>query len=174
MIFALSAYLTGDMADDYKKLEYLGFTIHKWLGMGVGFFILSRIIYGFAGPKKARFSRWVPTTKESLKEAGQALISALAYKRPAVPAHRAISGVVKTAGILLFSWMALTGTFMFFFVEPGSRSRGLVHLVMEVHEVGEALIPAYLVIHIGAVLIHAFYGQDFWRKMLFMKKREAL
>ena len=85
MIFALSAYLTGDMADDYKKVEYLGFTIHKWLGMGVAFFILSRIIYGFVGPKKARFSKWVPTTKERFKEAGEALISALSYKRPSAP-----------------------------------------------------------------------------------------
>lgn len=170
MVFAFSAYLTGDMADDYKKIEYLGFTIHKWLGILVAFFILSRIVYGFIGPQKARIIGWIPHSKEKIKEAGQAIVSALTYKRPASSSHRAISGLVKTAGLVLFGWMSVTGTILFFFVEPGSRSRGFLHLIMEIHEVGESLIPAYLVIHIGIALIHAIYGQDFWRAMLFIKK----
>ncbi|MDH3975373.1 MAG: cytochrome b/b6 domain-containing protein [Deltaproteobacteria bacterium] len=171
MVFALAAYLTGDMADDYKRLACSGFTFHKWLGMGAAFFITGRILYGFWGTKRARFSSWAPCTRDRLKYAGEALLSALSYKRPGATAHRYIAGLVKAAGLVLFSWMSFTGMFMFFFVEPGSRSRGLVHLVMEVHEVGEALIPAYLFIHIAIAIIHAFYGQDFWRKMLFVKKK---
>ena len=173
MVFALSAYLTGDMADDYKKVEYLGFTIHKWLGMAVAFFVLFRIIYGIVGPQKVRILKWLPYTKERLKEAGEALTAALSFKRPSAPAHLAVSGAVKTMGLLLFTWMATTGTVMFFFVEPGSRVGGLLHFVKEVHEVGETLIPVYLVIHIGAAVIHALYGQDFWRKMLFIKKKHS-
>jgi len=172
MVFALSAYLTGDMADDYKKIEYLGFTIHKWLGITVAFLILSRIVYGLVGPQKARILTWIPSSKEKLVKAGEALLSALTYKRPAAPSHRAISGLVKFMGLVLFFWMSITGTILFFLVEPGSRSRGLLHLIMEVHEVGEELIPVYLAIHIGAAIIHAFYGQDFWRQILFVKKKK--
>ena len=40
IVFAMAAYFTGDGADDYKKLEYFGFTLHKWLGTGISFFIL--------------------------------------------------------------------------------------------------------------------------------------
>ena len=63
MVFALAAYFTGDGADDYKKLEYFGYTLHKWLGMGISFFILLRIIYGLLGPVSARFSSWAPTRR---------------------------------------------------------------------------------------------------------------
>ena len=49
-----------------------------------------------------------------------------------------------------------------------------MHFIMEIHEVGEELIPAYLAVHVGAVAIHALYGLDIWRKMFFMKKRRVL
>ena len=76
--------------------------------------------------------------------------------------------MINAAGLVIFTWMAVTGGFMFFFLEPGRRSGGLVHFVEEIHEVGETLVPAYLVIHIGAVIIHTLYGRDIWREMLFI------
>ena len=173
IVFAMAAYFTGDGADDYKKLEYFGFTLHKWLGTGISFFILLRVIYGLIGPKSARFSSWVPYTKERLRLAREGLMSVFLYRRPKRAAHHGIAGLINASGLLIFTWMALTGSFMFFFLEPGSRAGGLVHFVKEVHEVGETLVPAYLVIHIGTVIIHTLYGRDIWRKMLFMKKRAA-
>ena len=172
MVFALAAYFTGDAADDYKRMEYLGYTIHKWLGMGVSIFILLRIIYGLIGPKAARFSSWVPHTKERLQLAREGLKSALLYQRPKRPAHQGIAGAINALGLLIFSWMALTGSVMFFFLEPGHRAGGLIHFIKEIHEVGETLVPAYFIVHIGAVIIHALYGRDIWRKMFFMKKQE--
>jgi len=136
MVLALAAYVTGDGADDYKKAEYSGYTLHMWLGMGVSIFILFRIAYGLIGPKSARFSSWVPYTKERLRLASEGVMS-------------------------------------LFFLEPGQRAGGLIHFVEEIHEVGETLVPLYLVIHVGAVIIHALYGRDIWRKMFFMKKRKS-
>jgi len=98
-------------------------------------------------------------------------MTAFLYKRPKRPAHLGIAGLINAAGLVIFSWMALTWSFMFFFLEPGRRSGSLLHFVKEIHEVGETLVPTYLVIHIGAVIIHALYGRDIWRKMFFMKKR---
>ncbi len=169
MIFGVAAYFTGDGAGDYKRVEYSGYTLHKWLGMGVSLFILLRIIYGLLGSEAARFSNWVPYTKERLRLAREGLMSVFLYRRPKRPAHHGIAGLINAAGLVIFSWMAVTGSFMFFFLDPGRRAGGLVHFVKEIHEVGEVLVPAYLVIHIGAVVIHALYGRDIWRKMLFMK-----
>lgn len=173
MLFALAAYFTGDGADDYKRADYFDYTIHMWLGMGVCIFILVRIIYGLIGPESARFESWVPYTKERLSLAKEGFLSVFTYRRPDRQAHQGIAGFVKAAGIIIFTWMSITGTYMFFFLEPGRRAGGLVHFIMEIHEVGETLVPTYMVIHIGAVVVHAIYGRDIWRKMLFMKKRAA-
>lgn len=173
MVFALAAYFTGDGAGDYKRVDYSGYTLHQWLGMGISIFILLRVVYGLVGSKAARFSNWVPYTKERPRLAREGLMSVFLYRRPTRPAHRGIAGAINASGLLIFSWMAVTGSFMFFFLEPGRRTGGLMHFIKEIHEVGETLVPAYLIIHIGAVFIHALYGRDIWRKMLFMKKRSS-
>ncbi len=173
MVFALTAYFTGDGADDYKKLEYSGYTLHKWLGMGLSLSILLRIIYGLIGVQSARFTSWVPYTKERLRLAREGLMSALLYKKPKRPAHQGIAGLINASGLIIFTWMAATGSLIFFFLEPGKRSGGFMHFIEEIHEVGETLVPAYLIIHVGAVIIHALYGRDIWRKMFFMKRRPS-
>ena len=170
MVFALAAYFTGDGAGDYKRVDYSGYTLHQWLGMGISLFILLRVIYGLVGSKAARFLNWVPYTHKRLSLAREGLISVFLYRRPTRPAHHGIAGAINALGLLIFSWMAVTGSFMFFFLDPGRRAGGLMHFIKEIHEVGETLVPVYLVIHIGAVIIHALYGRDIWRKMLFMKK----
>ncbi len=173
MVFALTAYLTGDGADDYKKLEYSGYTLHKWLGMGLSLFILLRIIYGLIGSQAARFTSWVPYTRERIRLAREGLMSVFLYKKPRRPAHQGIAGLINVSGLIIFTWMAVTGSLIFFFLEPGRRTGGFMHFIKEIHEVGETLVPAYLVIHVGAVIIHALYGRDIWRKMFFMKRRPS-
>ena len=140
MAFALLAYFTGDGAGDYKRVEYSGYTLHKWLGMGVSIFILLRIIYGLLGSEAARFSNWVPYTKERLRLAREGLMSVFLYRRPKRPAHHGIAGLINAAGMVIFSWMAVTGSFMFFFLEPGRRSGGLMHFIKEIHDLGDIQI----------------------------------
>ena len=171
MFLALAAYVTGDGAGDYKKVDYFDYTLHMWLGMGVSIFILFRIIYGLIGPQSARFSSWVPYTKERIRLSREGAMSVFLYRRPTRPAHQGIAGLINAAGLVIFTWMAVTGSIMFFFLEPGKSAGGLIHFIKEIHEAGETLVPAYLVIHIGAVIIHALYGRDIWRKMLFLKRR---
>lgn len=170
MFFALAAYLTADGAGDYKRADYSGYILHKWLGMGAAIFILIRIVYGLLGPEGARFSSWVPYTKERLYLAREGLASVFLYRKPGRQAHQGIAGLINFSGLIIFCWIGLTGSLLYFFLEPGRRAGGLVHLIKEVHEVGETLVPVYLLIHIGAVVIHALYGRDIWRKMLFIKK----
>lgn len=171
MVFGLSAYLTGDGADDYKKLQYSDYTIHKWLGMGIALFILLRIIYGLIGAHSARFKNWMPYTMERLHLAFEGLLCAFLFRKPGRDAHQGIAGLINASGFVIFTWMATTGTLMFFFLEPGKRASGFVHFIKEIHELGEGLVPAYLLIHIGAMIIHALFGRDIWRKMLFMQRR---
>jgi hypothetical protein len=55
-----------------------------------------------------------------------------------------LAGVVQTFGLLVFFWMALTGSLMFFFLETGLEAEGIIHFVEEIHEIGEGLIPVFI------------------------------
>ena len=168
MIFALSAWLTGEWGEDYKKGAHLGFTLHKWLGMGLTLPLVLRLLYGMIGPADLRFSRWVPWTGERLQHAWRGVKGVLLLNPPDRTAHLGMAGIIQAAGIALFAWMAATGSILFLFLEPGRRASGPLRGVMELHEAGEGLIPAYLIVHVGAVTIHALFGRQIWRKMLFL------
>jgi cytochrome b len=129
-----------------------------------------RIGYGFVGPATARFANWVPYTLERLKLVGDDLFTLAKLKLPDRPAHQGLAGLVETFGLAVFAWMAATGTYMSYFLQPGKKAGGAVHMIKELHELGESLIPVFLVIHVGAVLLHALAGDHRWRKMVFLEK----
>lgn len=168
-IFGFIAFLTGDWADDYKKVVHDGFDIHGWLGLAVAAVIAIRLTHGLTGPESSRFSRWVPFTSERLGLVWKGIFNLISLRLPDRQSHRYISGLLKSFGLILFAWMALTGSYMFFFLESGAKANGFTKQVMGMHEVGEALIPLYLVLHIGAVIVHAIFRRQIWRQMVFLR-----
>ena len=169
----LAAWLTGDLADDYKKLEHTGFLIHGWIGMTLSFAVCLYFGYGIAGPRQSRFSQWFPFTRERLRQTGSDLAGLMRFKLPKHKRHQGLAGLVQFFGMLVFFWLAASGALMYFFVEPGSKVRGVLHAMKEAHEVGEVLVPLYLSIHIGAVIAHSLTGNHVWKEIFFQKNRPA-
>jgi cytochrome b len=165
MVFGIIAWLTGELAEDYEESADWGFTIHSWVGLGLALFILLRLIYGVVGPVAFRFTSWVPYNKERMQQVWDDVLSLLRFTLPHRPVHTGLSGLVQIFGLLVFSWMALTGSILFFFIEPGTETGAILHFVEELHEVGEELIPFYLVLHVGAVILHWFFDRSFIRRM---------
>ena len=171
MGFGVLAWLTGDWAGDYKKFQHLGFTIHKMLGLGVALFIAARLFHGFSGPKTARFAAWVPYSRERLRLVLEDILGLIKLKLPDRPPHQGLSGLWETFGLAVFTWMTLTGLSMFLFLTPGHKTRGFVHGLKELHELGEDLIPIFLAVHVAAVIVHALAGDHRWRKMFFLREK---
>jgi len=169
-LFGISAWATGFLADDYKRLEHPGFSIHSWLGISLTFFLILRIGYGFCGPDDYKFSKWVSYTKDRLRAVLEDIWTLMRFKLPERPMHVGLSGLVQTFGLGAFAWMALTGGLMFFYLTPGQKARGVLHLIKEMHEAAIWLIPIYLGIHVGAVLLHAMAGDHRWRWIFFLKE----
>jgi cytochrome b len=169
-VFGISAWATGFLADDYKRMEHLGFSLHSWLGITFAFFLLLRIGYGFWGLDDYQFSKWVPYTRERLRAVLEDLWTLIKFKLPDRPTHSGLSGLVQTFGLAAFAWMAITGSLMFFYLMPGNKTRGFIHAVKEMHEAAVWLIPIYLGIHVGAVLLHAMVGDHRWKRMFFLKE----
>ncbi|MEW6600706.1 MAG: cytochrome b/b6 domain-containing protein [Nitrospirota bacterium] len=174
ILFGVTAWLTGDAADDYKNITHVWFTRHGWVGMGLASSFLLYILYCTFGPVKSRFSSWVPFTKERLLKVMEDLKGLLRFRLPERASHEGFAGLVQLFGILVFTGMAVTGALMFFLLEPGGRAVGLVHDIKEVHEAGEILIPVYLSLHVGAVLLHSITGRPVWRRIFFFKEKASV
>lgn len=173
MASGIAAWLTGDGADDYKRIEHAGFDLHSWVGIGLASLILIRLILGVAGPLNMRFSNWMPLTRERLGLVAEDLKGLLRLRLPDRPSHEGLAGVVQSLGLLIFTLMAVTGGLMFFLMEPGYKATGFTHDLKEVHEVGELLIPLFLSLHAGAVILHTLSGKPVWKRMLVLLPEDA-
>jgi cytochrome b561 len=170
-VLGILAYLTGLWAGDYKRATHWGFSTHKWMGISLSFFVFFRLWLGFYGLREGRFRQWVPYTRERVVMVWEDLVTLLRLKLPDRPTHQGLAGVVQTFGLGVFSWMALTGTLMFLFLEPGRKAGGILHLIKELHEAGLWLIAIFLGIHVGAVTLHALAGNDLWRRAFFLEQK---
>jgi len=174
VVLCLGAWLTGDLADDYEKAGHAGFIIHGWLGMAVAGVVCLYLGYGLVGPRHSRFLQWFPFTRERLRQVGCELAGLARFRLPEHRRHEGLAGLVQFIGMLIFFWLATTGSLLYFFMEPGSKARGVLHAVKEAHEIGEGLIPLYLSVHIGAVIVHSLTGRQVWQEIFFFKKGISL
>ncbi len=169
-VFGILAMVTGLWAGDYKRFHHLGFSLHKWLGLTLSFFMAWRIWNGFWGTPEALFRKWVPYNAERLRMVWVDAFNLLRLKLPERLAHQGLAGLVQTFGLAAFAWMAGTGCLMALFLTPGRKAHGFVHAVKEAHELGLWLIVSFLLVHVGAVTLHALLGDHRWRRMFFLEK----
>ncbi|MCE5195408.1 MAG: cytochrome b/b6 domain-containing protein [Nitrospiraceae bacterium] len=170
IFLGITAWLTGEIADDYKKIEHLGFTIHGWIGIALAVLVAMRLVAGFAGARGDRFSEWMPFGKERLNLIFQDIKNLFKMKLPVRETHQGIAGLVMIYGLAGLVYMAVTGAIMFFYLEPGNKiDNGPMHFVKEMHEFGEFLMPTFLFAHVSAVVLHALQGRHYWKRIIFMK-----
>ncbi len=167
----LSAFLTSDGANDYKKIEHAGFLLHGRVGLTVFTALCLYFLYGLIGPQGSRLSTWFPFTRERLQQTGRDVTVLTKFKLPEHNRRQGLAGLVQFFGLIVFSWLAATGSLMYFFMERGAKAHGLMSLVKEAHELGTVLIPVYLVLHIGAVLAHSLTGHQVWKDIFFLNKQ---
>ncbi len=170
---AVAALATGDGADDYKKIEHAGFLLHGKVGLTVFAALCCYFLYGLLGPQGSRLTTWFPLTPSRLKQTGRDIAGLLRFNLPEHKRRQGLAGLVEFFGLMVFSWLAATGTLMYVFMERGAKAHGPMHAIKEAHEVGTALIWGYLALHVGAVIAHTLSGHQVWKEMFFLKKSEA-
>jgi len=176
-LFLVSLCLAGwgsaQFAGDYKYAEHLGFDVHRWIGVGFAAALLLRVLYGLLGPHAVRFANWFPFSASNLKLAEQDIAQLSRLQVTERAPHEGIAGLVQGLGVIAFIAIASTGVAMALYLEPGSRASGWLHAVKQIHEAAQLLIPAYLLLHLGGVVLHALFGQDLWRSMFFLRPRRS-
>ena len=153
IIFGLASYFTGELAEEY---EPIGFWIHSGLGFVLALAIIVRIIYGFSGSEQLGFASWGRKIRDYRNTVVDDLKIIFGLALPDRDLHEGIAGVVQLFGLVVFGWMSVTGI-MIFLIEL--HYVGLdEELFEELHEFGEVLIPVFLIMHIGAVILHYLKG----------------
>jgi len=165
-LFGIAALISGQFAGDYRRAAHPGFDMHQWIGLGLALTLTLRMVWGFVGPRTMRFAHWLPVTRGRLLLVWQDFDVLAHLRLPLREEHQGLSALVQAVGLAAFLWMALSGTLLFVYLQPGARAHGWVAAVKELHEGAQPVVIAYVVIHVGAVLVHALAGQPVWRRML--------
>lgn len=165
VLFGISAFLSGDLSED--GVNSLGYLIHSCLGLSLALIMAIRISIGFTTAEALSFKRWSLFSKQQWKLALEDINTLLKFKTPERDRHQGMSGITQAFGLLIFTWMSLTGITIFILGlgEEGEAFK----FVAEIHDVGEILIILYLLLHVGAVLLHTVCGNPIWKKMFNFK-----
>lgn len=164
-LFGIAAFLTGELAGD--GVTSIGYLLHAYLGLSLGFVLLTRICIGFSTSQAMSFKGWSPFSRKQLGLALEDFRTLLKFGVPERDRHQGLAGLTQIVGLIIFTWMSVTGTALYFLAGPTETS--IFEFIEELHEVGESLIPLYLFLHIGAVILHTISGNAIWRKMFSFK-----
>lgn len=160
-IFGITAYLTAEAAEHSD--DGFGYQLHAYLGLTLMAFVLLRVIRGITGAADMRFSSWSPFSRAQWAQAINDVKNLLQLKMPERGMHEGLAGLVQTFGLIIFAWMGATGTALYFINESSNGT--LYEIFEETHEVGESLIPLFLLLHVGAVIAHTLMGKPNWKKV---------
>jgi len=158
-VFGIAAYATAELAEESSG----GYLLHAYLGLSLAAFVLGRIAAGFSGREALAFSGWSPFSRRQWALAFDDIRRLFRLDVPERGRHEGLAGLTQAAGIALFAWMGATGTGMFLLGEENGGD--FYEVLEELHEVGETLIPLYLLLHVGSVVVHGLAGHPIWRRM---------
>ena len=148
-VFGVTSYLSAELAE---HSDGFGYYLHAYLGLTLLVFLVSRVAYGVVGQKFYRFSSWWPFNRAYYSSVKEDLRAISRLNIPGRNDHCGLSGLVQMFGLLIFSWMAITGATIFFISDKYG-------LILDLHEIGESLVPLFLFVHVGAVIVHIIFGK---------------
>jgi len=160
----LIAYVTED---DWK-------TLHVNVGYLIGILILLRVVWGFVGPRHARFSDFVRTPREVMDYAR----NALHFRAPRYIGHNPAAGVMVVALLISLVLTVLTGIALYGATDFAGPLAGVwsgepaADVLEEIHEAGANLTLFLIVLHLGGVLFTSLeQGENLVKAMITGRKK---
>lgn len=148
-----SLWMTPDWQHaDYASFTQLLFSFHAWVGLTTALFLLWQWLWiATSARMRQQFFPWRGPWQPVWDD-----LRALYHGRlrPPGPAP-GLAALIHGLGLLLISWMALTGTVIFFFLPQGGTPPGAVLLnVIPLHKALLYLVWAYWIGHVGMFCAH--------------------
>ena len=160
------AYVTED---DWMML-------HVNAGYLIGILIALRLVWGFIGPRHARFSDFVRTPLEVLAYARDAV----RLQAPRYIGHNPAAGAMVVALLVCLTLTVLTGIALYGTTDFAGPLAGVwrgevaADVLEEIHEAGANLTLFLVVLHLGGVLFTSVeQGENLVKSMITGRKKEV-
>jgi cytochrome b561 len=143
--------------------ETFFFEMHEWFGLAACAIVVLHILWSAFGTAKGGFGRLFPYLsadgRKAIIDEIKDIPGWLSGKLHETAEESALAGTVHGLGLLLVLGMATTGTVVFFGMdELTGHMSPFVHAIEELHGLGGNLVWAYLIGHVGMVLLHRIKG----------------
>ncbi|MCI4679754.1 cytochrome b/b6 domain-containing protein [Rhodoblastus acidophilus] len=146
------AFVTGD------EIAWL----HLWAGYAIASLVILRIIWGFVGPRHARFANFLRPLGDVLAFLRQSL----RLKAPRHIGHNPAGGYMILVMFGLLTYLTMTGMLLTTDAFWGS------HLLKEAHEAGAYAMVGLVALHLaGVALASVEHGENLVRAMVTGRKR---
>ena len=161
-VFGIAAYLTAEFAEHGGRGA--GYLVHAYLGLSLMAVMTVRLGVGLTDSQMLGFRHWHLFSRSQWRACAEDLRDLLHFRLPNRVHHEGLSVLVQAFGLGTFAWMAFTGAGLYLL--GGAGESGALEVLEELHEVGESLVPAYLVLHVGAVTVHTLAGHRVLRRIM--------
>jgi cytochrome b len=149
-------------------------TVHVWAGYVVGGLVMARVIWGFVGPKHARFSDFVYTPGEIFRYVRDLIL----FHAERHLGHSPGGGAMIVVLLLLLTATVVTGLVVYGGDQQAGPLAGLFteefgESFEEVHEVLANITLALVFAHVAAVILASFvFRENLVRAMVTGYKRK--
>jgi cytochrome b len=154
----LGAYLTAEIVDDENPL----FSLHMMAGLTVGFLLILRIVWGFAGTTYARFSSFELNPIKFIEYLKDAVVA----KTKRYLGHNPASSYAAVVMFICAAGLAITGVMM--------TSGGESDFYEEIHELLANIFLITVIAHVGGIIFHQVKHKDSLWSSMFDGKKHAL
>lgn len=148
-MLVLGAFLTSE--DDEAV------PLHTRLGLVLLGVVVFRVVWGFVGPRHARFADFVKPPRDVLRAARD-----MTRGKPGVhTGHNPVGGVMVVTLLATMATLGVTGMLMALGPEwsgplAGTLSKSAVNGLHEVHEGAAGLLPVLIGLHVAGVLLSSY------------------
>jgi cytochrome b len=149
----VTAYATGD------EIE----RVHIWAGYGIAGLLALRIIWGFVGPRHARFTSFVRPPREMLAYLREVAL----FKAPRYLGHNPAGGAMIVALLVLLAATCITGYMMTTDLFWGAE------WVEDVHGTLANLTVGLIALHVLGVLVASFESRENLIKAMVTGRKRA-
>jgi len=148
--------------------------LHEWFGVtGLGALTLFWLWTAVRHPQETPLAQLLPWFS-SARLAGVVddvarLVRALAKRRMPPLDLDALASAVHGLGLLIASFLALSGSAWFFLFAGTPYGR----IVMGLHKLSANLMWAYIIAHASVALVHHALGDDIFSRMFWVRRRQT-
>jgi cytochrome b len=135
--------------------------VHVWAGYVVGLLVLARVVWGFVGPTRARFSDFIYAPATTVRYMRDLVL----FRAKRYLGHSPGGGAMVIALLLLLTATVVTGLIVYGGDQQagplaGMFSKDTGEAMEEVHELIANVTLAFILAHIAAVVLASFVHRE--------------